>query len=116
MDDPEQIQSLSFDHELEIERSIVRQSLAGILSEIEQTTRDAGLGYPIGLTVPSSGDAVMTILTTDDPSDQDWSRVTKIACEVLSRKLGDVPLRCRPLPCAITGTKADAGDLVQECS
>ena len=51
----EQIQSLSFDHDLEIERSIVRQSLEDILSEIERATRDAGLCYPIGLTVPSSG-------------------------------------------------------------
>ena len=58
MDDSEQRQRLCPDDDLEAERSIARQSLDEMLSEIERATRDAGLYYPIGLTVPYSGDAV----------------------------------------------------------
>jgi len=114
MNHPEQRRRLSPNDDLEAERSIIRRSIEEILSEIEQATRDVGLYYPIGLTVPYSGDAIMTILTTDDPPDADWSRVTGIACDILSRKLGDIRLRSRPLPCAITSTRADAADLFQE--
>ena len=114
MDDSEQRQRVCPNDGLEAERSIIRQSIEELLGEIERATRDAGLYYPIGLTVPYSGDAVATVLTTDDPPDADWSRVTGIVCDILSRKLGDMRLRSRPLPCAITSTRADAADLVQE--
>ena len=33
--------------------------------------RDARLHFPLGLTVPNSGDAVATMVTPDDPSDDD---------------------------------------------
>ena len=114
MDDSEQRPRLCPNDDLGADRSIVRQSIEEILSEIEHATRDAGLYYAIGLTVPYSGDAVATVLTTDDPPDADWSHVTGIVCDILSRKLGDMRLRSRPLPCAITSTRADAADLVQE--
>src|SRR5690349_10464583 len=99
--------------DLQAERSLVRQSIEEILSEIEQAMRDAGLHYPIALAVPSSGDAIMTILTTDNPPDQDWSQITDMACGTLSRRLRDIRLHSRRLPCAITKTEADAADRLQ---
>jgi hypothetical protein len=81
MKKPKQIRSQFSSRDLEARRSVVHEALEEILCQIERATRDVGLHYPICLAVPHSGDAVMTILTTDDPPDQDWSRIIDIACK-----------------------------------
>jgi hypothetical protein len=46
--------------------------------------RDAGLvNIPMYITVPNSGDAIVTLATPLDPSDDDWPRVLEIACVVI---------------------------------
>ena len=45
----------STDDELETQKSLIRQSLDDIASELGLAMRDANLDYPVGLTVPSLG-------------------------------------------------------------
>jgi hypothetical protein len=39
--------------------------------------RNQNLTYAIGLAVPISGEALVTMVTPVDPSDDDWSRATR---------------------------------------
>jgi hypothetical protein len=50
--------------------------------------RDVGLNSPIYFAMPDSGDALVTIATTRDPSDEDWRRAAAIVCQVIERKVG----------------------------
>ena len=62
------------DDELETQRSIIRESLDEFAEELSVAMRAANLHYPIGLTVPHSGEAFVTMVTPVDPSDDDWSQ------------------------------------------
>ena len=66
------------DDKLETQKSIIQQSLDEIASELGLAMRDANLDYPVGLTVPISGEALITMVTPVDPSDDDWSHATAI--------------------------------------
>ena len=55
--------------------------------------RGANMNYPIGLAVPISGAALMTMVTPGDPSNDDWSHATAILRQIVSRKLGGIRLR-----------------------
>ena len=61
------------DHEtndkLDTQRDIIRQSLDAIVNDIGMAMRDVGLTFPVYMTVRNSGDALVTIATTLDPSD-----------------------------------------------
>jgi hypothetical protein len=64
--------------------SVIRQSLDEIANEVGAALRDARLDFPVGLTIPSSGYALITMATPVDPSDDDLSQATAIVRHIVS--------------------------------
>ena len=54
--------------------------------------RDVGLNFPVYMTVRNSGDALVTIATTLDPSDADWQQASEIVCRTFKR--GSAAVSC----------------------
>jgi hypothetical protein len=98
---------LSTEDRLDAQRDIVRRSLDAIVNDIGMTMRDAGLTFPVYITVRNSGDALVTIATSLDPSDADWHQASAIVCRTLEERVGCDRLRGRELACAI----ANAGSI-----
>jgi hypothetical protein len=90
--------------DLDDQREILKKSIDDIAGDIGMALRDANLRFPVYITVPSSGDSLVSIATPLDPSDDNWERATAIACEVIGRWLGAEKLRSRPMICAIADT------------
>jgi hypothetical protein len=91
----------TFDDRLNTQRNIIRQSLDDIANDIGMAMRDVGLTFPVYMTVRNSGDALVTIATTLDPSSADWQRASELVCRILEEKVGCGRLRGQELPCAI---------------
>ena len=89
------------DDQLDAQRDIIRQSLDEIANDIGMAMRDVGLTFPVYMTVRNSGDALVTIATTADPSDANWLPALAIVCRIIEEKVGCGRLRGRELPCAI---------------
>ena len=89
------------DDRLDTQRDIIRQSLDEIANDIGMAMRDVGLTFPIYMTVRNSGDALVTIATTIDPSDADWQQALEIVCRIIQEEVGCGQLRGQTLPCAI---------------
>jgi hypothetical protein len=98
---------LDFDNRLDAQRDIIRQSINEIANDIGVAMRDVGLTFPLYITVRNSGDALVTIATSLDPSDTDWQRASAIVCRTLEERVGCGHLRGRELACAI----ANAGSI-----
>ncbi len=90
-----------FDDRLDAQREIIRQSLNEITNDIGMAMRDVGLTFPVYMTVRNSGDALVTIATTLDPSDADWQQASEIVCRIIGERVGCGRLRGQALPCAI---------------
>ena len=101
------------DDELETQRSIIRESLDEFAEELSVAMRAANLHYPIGLTVPHSGEAFVTMVTPVDPSDDDWSHATAIVRQIVSRRLDGKRLRSRPLTCAMANAPMNAAEITR---
>jgi hypothetical protein len=94
-------------------REIIRKSLDEIVQELEVRMREAGLSDPVFLTVPSSGQALMTMATPADPNPGDWNRIIKIICVIVSGRLDGMALRSMALPCAmVSATPMNAADVI----
>ena len=89
------------DDRLDTQRDMVRKSLDAIANEIGMAMRDVGLTFPVYMTVRNSGDALVTIATTLDPSNADWQQASAIVCRILEEKVGCGRLRGQELPCSI---------------
>jgi hypothetical protein len=96
--------------DLEEKRSIIRQSLDEIAADVGIALLKANLTFPLGLTVPSSGHAFITMVTHVDPSNDDWERASAIVRQIVSKKLGGIRLRNRHLPCAIVNVTKSSAD------
>ena len=94
-------------NKLDTQRDIIRQSLDAIVADIGMKMRDIGLTFPLYITVRNSGDALVTIATSLDPSDTDWQQASEIVCRTLEERVGCDRLRGRELNCAI----ANAGSI-----
>ena len=94
------------DDGIEADREIIRESLDEIVREVGTKLREAGLSDPVFLTVPNSGQALMTMATPADPNLEYWHRMTKIVCRAVSDRLDGVALRSHPLPCATVQVNA----------
>ena len=81
------------DDRLNTQRDIIRQSLDDIANDIGMAMRDVGLTFPVYMTVRNSGDALVTIATTLDPSDADWQQASEIVCRIIEEKVGCGRLR-----------------------
>jgi hypothetical protein len=101
------------DGQLEAQRSIIRESLDEIANELGISMREARLDYPVGLAVPISGEALVTMVTRVDPSDDDWSRATAIVCQIVAKRLGGIRLRSRPLTCAMANAPINAAEIAR---
>jgi hypothetical protein len=112
MDDiDEQDEPSTDDDALETQRSIIRQLLDAIASDVRVAMRNAHLRFPLGLTVPNSGYAIATMVTPDDPSDDDWAQASEIVCQVISTRLNGVNLHGRPLPCTMVNATISATEI-----
>lgn len=100
---------------LDAQRESIRNALDEITNDIGTTMRDAGLGHiPVYLVIPNSGDAIATVATPLDPSDDEWSRVMEIACRVIQQKTGSSKLRSRPLACTAINTTMVSADVTAD--
>ena len=95
------------DMRLDAQRDIIRQSLDAIVNDIGMAMRDVGLTFPVYMTVRNSGDSLVTIATSLDPSDEQWQQASAIVCRTLEERVGCDRLRGRELACAI----ANAGTI-----
>ena len=98
--------------DLEEKRSIIRQSLDEIAADVGTALLKANLEFPIGLTTPSSGRAFLTIVTQNDPSDEEWAQASQIVRQIVSKKLGGMRLRSRSLPCTIVNSPISAAKIL----
>ena len=94
------------DMRLDAQRDIIRQSLDAITNDIGMAMRDVGLTFPVYITVRNSGDALVTIATPVDPSDEEWQQASAIVCRTLEARVGCDRLRGRELACAIANAGA----------
>jgi hypothetical protein len=88
------------DERCDEQRAMLRVSLDEIASETTSALQEADLTMPVYFSVPSSGSAILTFMTSADPSDEDWSRATEIVCDVAGRKIQVENLIGRNLRCA----------------
>jgi hypothetical protein len=102
----------STDYELDRRRDIIRKSLDAIANAISMALRDAGLIFPVYLTVPSSGNSLASIATALDPTDDDWRHALEIACQVIAEKSGCRRLRGQELNCAVANGAIAAADVI----
>jgi len=84
---------------IEYQREIIRGKLDVIAGEVGSKLREAGLNIPVFLTIPRSGNAIVTMATPLDPHEGLWASVAAIVRQVVSERLGSIPLRSRALPC-----------------
>ena len=91
---------------LDAQRDIIRQSLDAITNDIGMAMRDVGLTFPLYITVRNSGDSLVTIATSLDPSDEEWEHARQIVCRTLEGRVGCGRLGGRELACAIANAGA----------
>lgn len=94
---------------LEADRALIRQSLDQIAADVGIALREAGLSYPVYMSVPNSGDALGMIITSVDPPNDDWEKVVKIFSNIIEERLGCGGLSTRELPCAAAVNIAVSG-------
>jgi hypothetical protein len=86
MDTTEHQDYPSDDDDLEAQRSTIRQSLTEIGDDISFAMCSGNLTFPLAIGVPSFG-PLLTMMTPNDPTDEEWSKVSAIVCEVVATKL-----------------------------
>jgi hypothetical protein len=106
---------LSTDAILDARRDNIRQSLDAIVNDIGMAMRDVGLTFPVYITVRNSGDTLVTIATSLDPSDEQWQHAREIVCRTLEERIGCGRLQARELACAIANAGAiNASDVIAD--
>jgi hypothetical protein len=98
----------STDDKVEAKRKIIRRSLDEITDEIEQALQNANLRSSISIVVPTRY-SLFTITSSHDAPD-DWQRMSRIAREIVAKKLGAEELRGRPLARATATAKIITAD------
>jgi hypothetical protein len=88
-----------------------RQKLIALLpqiaTEVAAALNVAGLNnIPVFISVPNSGDALLTVGSPHDPVDADWDRVCAKVCEILEAQTGMRNLIARELVCVSAGMQA----------
>jgi hypothetical protein len=101
MDISNQIQEISADNAIEAQREVIRLALDDIAVQVGTALREAGLDFPVYLTVPGSGTSLATLACALDPSDEEWTRATEIVCRIIGQRLGDIRLRGRSIASAV---------------
>ena len=87
-------------------REILIANLPQIATEVAAALNVAGLNIPVFVSVPRSGDALLTVGSPHDPVDSDWDRVCTIVCEIVEARTGMRNLTAKELPCCSAGMQA----------
>jgi hypothetical protein len=101
---------------IDAEREIIRKSLDEIVQEVGAKMRAADLTYPVFMTIPGSGAAIMTFATPVDggnDNNDEWPKISAIIQEIISDHLDGIALRSQSMPCAMVSmTKMNAADVI----
>lgn len=89
---------------LDSQRDNLRGSLSEITNDIGTAMREAGLTFPIYITVTNSGDALAMVATPLDPLNQEWQQAAAIVNGIIEKTIGCGKLRSRELTCAVANT------------
>ena len=112
---PKIAESTLTDRHLHGQRESIRGSLNEITNDIGMAMRDAGLGrIPIYMVIPNSGDALASLATPLEPSDEEWSRIMAIAFRVIQEKIGCGKLYSRTLSCATVNEPVAATEVTTQ--
>jgi hypothetical protein len=111
MDISNQIQEISADNAIEAQREVIRLALDDIAVQVGTAHREAGLDFPVLLTVPGSGNSLVTLACALDPSEEEWSQAMVIVCDIIGQRLGDIRLCGRSIPCAVANTAMVVADV-----
>jgi hypothetical protein len=65
------INELSTAERIEAQRQIIRPSMNEISTDVESELKQSGLNFPVFVTVPNSGDAILSVASPLDSSDLD---------------------------------------------
>jgi hypothetical protein len=103
MDISNQIQEVSADNVIEVQREVIRLALDDIAVQVGSALREAGLDFPVYLTVPG-GTSLAVVACPLDPSDDQWTQAMEIVCHIIGQRLGDIRLRGRSIPCAVVNS------------
>jgi hypothetical protein len=98
---------------LDTQREVLTHSLNEITNDIGTALRDAGLYLPIFIAVRREGEALATIATPADPTDDDWQRASTIVCQIISERIECGTLRRRELACAMARGSIAVADLTK---
>jgi hypothetical protein len=99
------------DDQLQSQREMIRSSLNEIAAELNSALVAAGLACPVYVSVPFSGDSLVTFATPLDPNDDEWDRVIEITRRIVGERIGATRLNTRHLACAMAGTLMGAAEV-----
>jgi hypothetical protein len=99
------------DDKFEWQRPIVRQSLDEIANEVGIEMHRLGLIFPIAMAVQGSG-PLMTLMTPNDPTDEEWSATSAIVCQTIAKGLNGMRLCAWELACAVTNAPMTAAEII----
>jgi hypothetical protein len=102
---------------IDAEREIIRKSLDEIVQEVGAKMRAADLTYPVFMTIPGSGAAIMTFATPvdeDSDGDDEWPKISAIIQKIISDHLDGIALRSQSLPCAMVSATMKAADVIAD--
>src|SRR5579871_1843468 len=81
----DEIEKLALFNDLaDIRRTAIRPVLDQIAAALENAMRTTGLDFPVHLSIPTTGSAIITVGTQASPPPEQWDQ----AIELLSRILG----------------------------
>jgi hypothetical protein len=92
-------------------RKAIRPVLDQIAAELAGALRDAGLDFPVYLSIPTSGRSIISFVTPGDPTEAQWSQATELLCATLSERLDRVKLMHRELTCAVANSTPVAAEI-----
>jgi hypothetical protein len=111
---PQIVEPTSVGSEPEAQRAVIRLALDEIATGTNIALLESGLSFPVGLAIPNSGHALITMITPIDPSEEDWAQATGIVRRIVSSRLGGIRMRSRPLPCTMVNATMGAAEVTAD--
>ena len=97
---------------LDAHRETIRKSLNEIASKVHTALVEAGLAYPVYISVPTSGTAYATFACPVDPTDSEWDQMNAIVMAEIGKWIGVKSLTSHPLSCAMAGTTMGSAEVI----
>lgn len=83
-------------------RARAKAELVQIAQQVNRALQEGGIDLDLFITIPSSGDSILTFGTLGDPDDHLWTRVGEIVSSILRQTVGLDHTRCREVVCLTT--------------